>query len=327
MNNMNNRIVKQSLLAICIVLLGGCAEEDRFKQETSTTPPGKPTFLRSEPLNGGARIYYSLPTDDGVLGIEASYTTQAGETYSFLEYYTENKVDVRGFGTAGLHPISLRTISRAGNRSEAIEQTVEGDSSVIDYVKQSLALKPSFEVFFAQWKNLLQEQVHVSANFSYTENGSEQDRSIVFTSRTPVENQIVKGLPITAGTQVKMSMKVEDVYGNSASVDFGSATLLTDRQLPKDSWNLLPAGTVMGGFVQANGSQDDGKMHEVIDGKNDSEGLKNFYSTRASIPWHIIIDLGAEYELSRIVTHQRYTLDGSLRGAYYRADNVRSYNF
>ncbi|MDR2058162.1 MAG: DUF4959 domain-containing protein [Dysgonamonadaceae bacterium] len=325
---MGRRNLKQTLLlsATSIVLLGGCAEGERFKQETDAIPPEKPIFLWSEPLNGGARIYYSLPTDDDVLGIEASYTTEAGKVYSFLAYYTQDAVDVYGFGTVGKHPVSLRTIDRAGNKSETIVQTVDGDSSVIDYVKETMALRPSFEAFFVQWKNILQKQTHVSANFSYTENGSACERSVVFTSRTPEENQVIKGLPVTPETPVKASMQVEDVYGNSASMDFGTINLLSDRILPKENWKLLPADTIMGGYRQANGSQDDGQMYEVIDDKNDSEGLKNCYVTRASVPWNIIIDLGAEYELSRIVMHQRYTYDGSVRGAYYRADNVRSFN-
>ncbi len=314
------------ILLSCVALFWGCAEEERFKQETDTTPPSKPTFMRSEPLNGGARIYYSLPTDDDVLGIEVSYTTQAGKIYAFCEYYTQNVVDVYGFGTEGEHQVSLRTIDRAGNKSEPIVETVTGDSTVIDFVSKTMNLKPSFEAFFIQWENKLKQQVHVSANFNYPANGKDTERSIIFTSRTPTENQIIKGLSISPGTPVKASMQVEDLYGNSFSVDFGTINLLSDRILPKDNWKLLPAGTIMGGFTQANGSQDDGQMHEVIDGKNDSEGLKNYYSTRTSVPWNIIIDLGAEYELSRIVTHQRYTYDGSLRGAYYRADNVRVYN-
>ncbi|MDR0507788.1 MAG: DUF4959 domain-containing protein [Dysgonamonadaceae bacterium] len=315
------------LLAIFVFMLSGCAEEERFKQETDTIPPAKPTFLRSEALNGGARIYYSLPTDDDVLGIEASYVTGSGQTHSFLEYYTRDVIDVHGFGSVGEHSVSLRTVDRAGNKSEAVVQTVKGDSSLIDYVSQTVKFKPSFEAFFVQWENVLKEQVYVSVNFSYAENNVNREHSIAFTSRVPTENQIIKGIPISPETSVKASLQVGDLYGNSVSIDFNDVHLLSDHILPKENWKLLPVGTVMGGCKQADGSQDDGQMYKVIDGKNDSDGLKNYYSTRASVPWNIIIDLGAEYELSRIVTHQRYTYDGSLRGAYYRADNVRSYNF
>src|SRR5699024_982188 len=44
--------------------------------------------------------------------------------------------------------------------------------------------------------------------------------------------------------------------------------------------------------------------------------------------WNIFIDLGAKYEISRIVTHQRHSggLDNVSRGQYYQSENVGIYN-
>ena len=48
-----------------------------------------------------------------------------------------------------------------------------------------------------------------------------------------------------------------------------------------------------------------------------------------NMPWNYIIDLGGYYELSRIITHQRYTYRGATeysgREDYYRGENVGTY--
>ena len=45
------------------------------------------------------------------------------------------------------------------------------------------------------------------------------------------------------------------------------------------------------------------------------------------MPWNVIIDLGADYKLSRIVTHQRHSggINNVNRGQYYKYENVGVY--
>jgi hypothetical protein len=48
-------------------------------------------------------------------------------------------------------------------------------------------------------------------------------------------------------------------------------------------------------------------------------------AAHGNVPWNVMIDLGDEYELSRIVTHQRYSDGSGIRGQYYRDENVGIY--
>ena len=77
----------------------------------------------------------------------------------------------------------------------------------------------------------------------------------------------------------------------------------------------------------------------VIDGKISDGRTVNFSHTRAkgrtgesrdgNMPWNYIIDLGDYYELSRIITHQRYShnnaTEHSGRMDYYHKENVGIY--
>ena len=103
--------------------------------------------------------------------------------------------------------------------------------------------------------------------------------------------------------------------------------LLTDGILDKREWRIPVAGSLMGGVSQVNGQ----RLEATIDGEVDID-VENYFSTSQESPWNIIIDLGDEYELSRVVTHQRWSgFDGVYgavdhQGNLYRGGNVLSYN-
>jgi hypothetical protein len=122
---------------------------------------------------------------------------------------------------------------------------------------------------------------------------------------------------------IDVRVRVEDKYGNSTPAKDTTILLLTDEKLPKEGWTLPAAGTEIGGIRQCDGLN----MHYLIDGQTEEDVMKNYFVTEAGNPWNILIDLGENYELSQILTHQRYTwTDNSVRGAYYRGDNVLAYN-
>jgi hypothetical protein len=79
----------------------------------------------------------------------------------------------------------------------------------------------------------------------------------------------------------------------------------------------------------------EGRAYHVIDGIIDvgqyhyihTGGLgRTGFAKDGNVPWNIMINLGDEYELSRIVTHQRYSSTAyGIRGHFYQAENVGIY--
>ena len=129
-----------------------------------------------------------------------------------------------------------------------------------------------------------------------------------------------------ANEQVSVQVSVRDMYDNVIQAKDTVIVLLTDEVISKESWTL-PVPYYIGGITQVNGLN----IGAVIDGVLDID-LENFFITGQSNPWNLIIDMGEEYELSRIVTHQRWSGfnvdfgDVNSQGNLYRGDNVLSYN-
>jgi len=316
-----------AMTVIC-VLFFCCEEAKRFEiSGDDSTPPAAPTFLYATPLNGGAYVHYQRPTDEDVLSIEASYKNSDGKDMRFIASYFTDSVEVLGFGQAGQHVISLCAIDRAGNRSASKEATVTALEPPVSMVAQSVRVIPSFGSIIIKWEDLMRKNIYVFVDFSYTENGAKQSFTNVFASYM-TESQSIDSLKLNDGQPIDIKVRIEDKYGNSTPAKDTTILLLTDEKLSKAGWTLPAAGVEIGGVIQSDGSNDDGDMPEVIDDLTEEDILKNFYLTNSNAPWNIIIDLGGEYELSRILTHQRHTWtsDMSLQGAYYRGDNVLAYN-
>ncbi len=94
----------------------------------------------------------------------------------------------------------------------------------------------------------------------------------------------------------------------------------------------------IGGVPMVFGNGLEGRSAKVIDGIIDRGDNLNFMHTQArgrtgkatdgNMPWNFIIDLGAKYEISRIITVQRHSggLANVSRGQYYQSENVGLYN-
>jgi hypothetical protein len=154
-------------------------------------------------------------------------------------------------------------------------------------------------------------------------------------------------LDIPSTETVGISIVVEDMYGNrSEAIDAGAISLMLDEMIPKDKWFLPLTNDSIAGIPQCFGNSSEARLRYVIDGIVDGATEEktlvlnyNFMyaggqgrtgnSNDGNSPWNLLIDLGGYYELSRVVTHQRWWLwydSNSVRGIYYTGDeNIRSY--
>jgi hypothetical protein len=307
------------------MLAGLCSCEESRRYELSSddsVPPGEPVFLNAEPLNGGARIFFRPPADEDLLSIEAGYTNVVGKEVRAAASYFAQSLDIIGFGSAGDHQVSFYAVDRSGNRSQSRQITVTALEPALSMVAQSVQVLSSFGAMIVKWDDPLKENVYVFVDFSYTQNSSRQEYSSVFASYQS-ETRTIDSLKPVSGEPISVKVRVEDNYGNSMQAKDTTLVLPVDEKLPKEGWTLPAAGTEIGGIKQCSGTN----IRHAIDGLTEVDVRNNFFITTAANPWNLLIDLGGTYELSQILTHQRYSwTDTSVQGAYYRGDNVLAYN-
>jgi len=335
------------LIAVCI---SACEEEGRYATEGgNATPPGPPTNITWEPLYGGARFHYTLPRAENLLTVNAEYTNEQGKLVYFTSSFYKDSVDVYGFGDEKEYTVYLYGVNRAGKQSDKIAVKVVPLEPAISRVANSIELKAAFSSFFLDWENELKQLINIYVSYQYVEKGSLRDMISVFSSNKAKERRFVRNVFPEASAPVKVTVWVEDQYGNSSDkINFGDVFLLEDYKLDKsvmsfpeanDSTVLLRNGTRFNTGVPAMfGENLEGRMRKIIDDVIDEGDLLNFLHTGGrgrtgvgkdnNVPWNIILDLGDYYQLSRINTVQRHT--GCLncgqdnfiqRDQYYRYEN------
>lgn len=342
---MKMKLYKLICLFTFIGCFFACEEGGRFQSSGSdTTPPGKPTILRWEPLYGGARFFYTIPPDEDLLSVNAEYTNDQGRTFSFTSSFYSDSLDVIGLGTTDPKVIKLFGVDRAGNRSEVVSVEIVPYESTISRVAKTVSVKSGFSSFLVDWENELEQLINVYVSFKYTEDGQPRDLISVFSSNDSDERRFIEDLHLSSTEPVEVSVRVEDHYGNTTeNISFGEIFLLEDEELDKTKWIIPNANdstvTINGKVINTGvpamfGDNLEGRMSKLIDGIIDRGDNLNFFHTGSrgrtgfsrdgNMPWNIIIDLGDYYELSRVITVQRHTggLANIERGQYYRAENV-----
>jgi hypothetical protein len=328
------------------LLLGfyACKEQQRFEiGYDDTVPPTAPVYISYKPLYGGARIYYEIPPDEDVLSIDASYINTKGKEVWFSVSYFQDSLDVYGFNDSLEHVVQLYATDRAGNKSEKIAVPVIPLEPALSRVEKSMIVRGGFSSFYLDWRNELRQNINVYVDFNYTRQGQYTEHKLIYTSTDTVVRWFIRDLDLTSQEPVNLKVRVEDPYGNITDyIDKGQIVLLEDEEIPKEKWILPEANDSINGVPMAFlESEDAMSKWKVIDGIVDIEGLNlNYISTGSrgrtgfakdgNLPWNIMIDLGEEYELSRVVTHQRHrTATGTgfeVKGMYYMDSNVGLYN-
>jgi hypothetical protein len=335
-----NRYIKKFISIIAfMVIIWGCSESERFEiNYTDTTPPGKPVISKDyKSLYGGARIYFTPPEDEDVLTVNADYTNQKGETFWFSSSYFADSVDVEGFADTLPKKINVYAVDRAGNKSEPQTITVVPKEPAVSRVAGSIVVKGGFSSFFVDWRNELNQVVNISINYSY----SGQEKVVIYTSTDTVERKFIRLENIPETTPISIKVKVEDRYGNISNITPEAIHLIKDEKIPKDKWIIPLTNDSIGGVPQGYWDGWEGRMIYIADDIIDNGLNWNWGSTSTkghtgnvkdgNLPANFIIDLGEEWEISRVITHQRDLAWQSPsiptgRGWFYGNENIGIYS-
>jgi hypothetical protein len=315
-----------------------CKEEGRFEPDRGGNPPGKVSNISYEPLYGGAKLYYTIPADEDLLQVEATYTNEKNQTFLFSSSYYKDSLTVYGFSSVKEYIVHLYSVNRNGVRSEPVEIKVTPLEPAYTRVAKSIIVKPGFSSFLVDWENELAQNINVYVDFSYTQNGTPYSFTNVFASNLEKDRRFISDLYLSSSEPVSVQIRVEDTYGNiTEPIDAGQLTLLEDVKIPKDNWILPNTNDSVGGVPMCFGDGLEGRARYVIDDIIDRGDNLNFMHTHSrgrtgrsadgNMPWNFIIDLGDYYELSRIITVQRHSggLANVNRGQYYQYENVGIY--
>jgi len=313
-------------LVIVLVSLYGCKEPE----DTDLVPPGDVSDISIEPLHGGARFEYTLPSDEDLHFVEAVYTNAQGEEVFKVASYYSTQIEIDGFNDTLQHSAVLYAVDRSRNRSGGVPVTFNPLISHIHLVKESIWLEPALGGVQVHWENEAARQVFV---YLYIESEETSEERILSSSAVD-ENFMVRGLDSIA---YDFSVVVEDFNGNKTEKVFKERLKpLFEEKIDKSDWSLVTALSVDGNAWEG---ETVNFFDDVVDTKDSPADNSYFIINRddnggvLNFPLDIVIDMQKQVVLNRFTVWQRaywYT-DAENQGVstdyyYYQNENMRSFD-
>ena len=145
-----------NLLIISIItsllFFWSCDEVKDYNDSKDSVPPGKVTNVRVKNISGGAWVYYSLPSDNDLLGVKAlmSFGEQPREAFSSR---FSDSILIEGAPGIDEYTINLYTVDKSGNTSEPELAKIKPLTPPVELVRQSLEINNTFGGVFFTWDN------------------------------------------------------------------------------------------------------------------------------------------------------------------------------
>lgn len=218
-----NRLIEKQMKKISIFItllftlfLWNCENVKEWSDLTDNVNPGIVTNTRVENINGGAVIYYNLPSDNDLLAVKAMYSFQEnGEIREAFSSAFNDSIKLEGFPDTEEHTVYLYVVDKSKNESEPVEVKINPLDPPVEIIRESLLLNATFGGVYTYWENNTEDEVSLTL---YVKNDmGDYEYHDAYYSKMEKGNYIFREL----GSDPKeLRIEIRDKWGNySTPVD------------------------------------------------------------------------------------------------------------
>jgi hypothetical protein len=236
---------------LLLLALQACREDDQIGQyAVDGTPPGAVTDITVENVAGGAIVRYTVPADDDLLYIKATYRRN-GKTVDQKASVYDNKLVVEGLGRSEKQAVTLIAYDRSENASAPASVDITPLDAAIFDILASTHMQADFGGVRLDWSNQLGSDVIITVITKEMKHGVEEYVDAAnFYTRTKAGVGTVRGY---ADTDREFGVYIHDRWGNATDTVFGTYKPFYEEALKKSlfrRWN--PPGIPYSGYTTAN---------------------------------------------------------------------------
>lgn len=300
-------------LLLLTAALSSCKEEFKTAQVTNAAAPQPVSNVQVENLPGAARIHYTLPKDQDLLYVRATYTLASGQEMEVKSSYYNNSLLVEGFADMKPHDIKLSTVNRSEISSTPVTVPVTPLENPIWDTFRSLEAIGAFGGIRITADNEKEKNLTIMVMVdSLGEWVPSADN--IYTSTKQI-NRTIRGF---APNPKQFAITIRDKYMNFTDTMVTTITPLFETALPKSRYNAISLPTDAKQQYTSTG------LSKMWDG--DIINWPNISLTDVTIngPQWITFDTGTLAKMSRIViwNYPEYTNNGRM---YYYGGNVKTF--
>lgn len=156
----------KKLIVILIIampfMMWQCTEVKEWQDAKDNIAPGPVSNPQVENLNGGAKITYTLPDDDDLLGVKAVYSLNDDVLRSAYASALNDSIVLDGYGNTEEHIVTLFTLDKSGNESVPVSVAINPLKPPVELIRQSLEVQKSFGGIYLKWNNAMKKEIAIT---------------------------------------------------------------------------------------------------------------------------------------------------------------------
>ena len=219
------------IISLIPVLWIGCKEDPIGQTPTNTTPPPPVTNVVIIPLNGGARISYTIPDTEDVAYVKGEYEHK-GVKYTVRSSVYKDFMIIEGLGNTDPVSISLSVVNLSEVSSIPVVETFVPLEPAIKGISESIKIEADFGGINIYWDNPTLMIAGISI-FMADESGQFEFQDVVFSSLEKGMSRI-RGLP---DVDTHFGFVVFDKYHNSTDTVSFWAKPIYEKMLNKRTFS------------------------------------------------------------------------------------------
>lgn len=223
-----------SLIA-AVVCLSCYKDEERGQYAIDDVPPGPVSAPVVENLPGAAIISYSIPEDDDLLYVKATYTLDNGDVVEQKASAYTNSLKIEGIGRSRDVSVTLVAGDRSKNESSPVVVKATPLNAHIYSVFETLQVVADFGGIRLKWEN------DATADMVVSVTTTEDDGSLVtaenFYTQARTGEGTVRGF---ANEERQFGVSIRDRWGNKTDTLWGAYTPLYEERINRSlfrRWN------------------------------------------------------------------------------------------
>lgn len=300
------------LLAACLFLFSACSEEDSLEKAGGGSPTAI-TDVTTESGPGEVILKWKIPTEDAnFYYVDIEYTNSNGvltkkQVSKFAADENAYVSDtIGGFTNTEDYKFTLTARNLSGAGSAAVEIVGTPNKSILDLVLPTITLSPDFGGAVVTWENTTGKKASVSITYPSPTNPGKTDKKTFDATKSGTGN--IAGLSATG--EITFVATVEDAFYNESGERSFAIAPYAEVELDKSQMSIPghvsgTSGTIGYSSQASNESPAPrGQATCIIDGIFDTSNTNSFWSSswnpQMAYPHWIVVDLGAEYTVSRV---------------------------
>lgn len=257
----------------------------------NTTPPGIVTNIKVVNGPGSAKLSYTLPGDDDLSYVKATYKVNDKVTREAIASYYNNELTLEGFGEVKPYKVVIVAVDQSKNESAPVEVIVNPEKAPVHMARESLTILQNFGGIYLHWLNPEKKDLNIEVDVDDPENkGFFIQNNVIYSDEAdPFAN--IRGFKPEPRT---FRITIVDRWGNRSEPLVAEITPLEEIQIdPKK-------------FVATINFPENSSVYTKEKAFNGVIGNEGLISQTPNIPRpQLTIDLGRTVKFSRMVQWQR----------------------